>query len=369
MITENDEQLIYTIGLALLNGIGPVNARRLLQHCGEAREVFKAKKSTLLQIPGIGEYTASCIDDKIMLRAEEEWRFIEKNNIRAMSIMHPDYPQRLFQCEDAPTVLYCKGSHHPEGERMVSIVGTRYPSEQGKKFCEELIGGLAQNGIRIVSGLAYGIDICAHRACLKNEVTNFAVLAHGLDRIYPTHHFSTAEHLLENGAWISEYTSKTNPDRENFPQRNRIIAGLCDATVVIETGYKGGSIITAMIANEYNRDVFAMPGRPGDDKTAGCNRLIKINRAGLIENAGDFLRMMGWDKKTEKRKAIQTSFFPELDGDEKILMEILKEKGNCSADFLCLETAFTPGKVSTVLLGLEFKGLVKSLAGKRYELL
>lgn len=370
MISENDERLIHTIGLGLLDGIGPVNARKLVAWCGSPEQVFREKKQNLMRTPGIGEITAKAIHTSVLDRAEAELQFIRKNKIKACTYLHDDYPRRLRNCEDAPLVLFSLGRSNLNAEKIVSVVGTRNPSEKGKEICEKLIADLQGKGITVVSGLAYGIDICAHRAALKNDVPTVGVLAHGLDRIYPASHRSTAQKMLEQGGLLTEFISHTNPDRENFPKRNRIVAGMCDATIVIETAIKGGSVITAMLANDYNRDVFAFPGRPGDEKSSGCNRLIKLNRAALAENAEDILGLMGWnDGPQQKKKEVQALLFPDLEKDELIVYEWLKEKGESGIDLITTSLQWPMSKVSSLLLSLEFKSVVKSLPGKRYDLL
>jgi DNA processing protein len=365
---DSDERLIYTIGLGLLEGIGPVNARKLVAYCGSAREVFRQNTRQLMRTPGIGEVTARAIHPGVLDRAERELEFIRRNKILACTWLDEEYPYRLKNCEDAPLVLFRIGKGNWSPERLVSIVGTRQPSEEGKEICRQLMCDLAEQGISTVSGLAYGIDICAHKSSLQYNIPTFGVLAHGLDRIYPGVHRSTAEKMLNEGGLITEFLSETNPDRENFPKRNRIVAGMSDATIVIETGNKGGSIITAMLANDYNRDVFAFPGRPGDEKTSGCNRLIKIHRAQLVENANDILNALGWNANQRSAPSpVQIPLFPDLEQDEKVLYDLLQENGNTAIDLICLKSNWPMSKVSALLLTMEFKGLVRSFPGKIFN--
>ncbi|MFN3342860.1 MAG: DNA-processing protein DprA [Flavobacteriales bacterium] len=363
---DYDERLFYTIGLGLLEGIGPVNARKLIAFAGSAEQVFKQKRHQLMRTPGVGEVIASAIHTGVLERAEKEMEFIRRNKIRASTFLDSAFPQRLKNCEDAPLVLFSLGNTDFNTSRIVSIVGTRQPSEKGKEICATLVEQLAGKGITVVSGLAYGIDICAHRTSLQHAIPTVGVLAHGLDRIYPGAHRSTAEKMLEQGGLLTEFISETNPDRENFPKRNRIVAGMSDATIVIETGNKGGSIITAMLANDYNRDVFAFPGRPGDEKSSGCNRLIKIHRAALTENANDILLTMGWEENNSKKNAIQIPLFPDLDPDEKTIYDLLHENNPTGIDALCMRSNWPMSKVSALLLTMEFKGVVKSFPGKLY---
>jgi DNA processing protein len=361
-------EIFHAVALGLSEGIGPINAKKLIAHCGSAEAVFREKKQNLLRIPGIGEYTTKGIREDLMDRAHQEMEFIRKNKINIHYYQHADYPQRLKYCEDGPLVLFSLGKGNFNQQKSIAIVGTRNPTEYGKRFTEKLIADLKSYNVSIVSGLAYGIDICAHRACVKEKVPTFGVLAHGLDRIYPGIHRSVAEQMLEQGKLITEFMSQTNPDRENFPRRNRIVAGMTDATVVIETAVKGGSIITALLANDYSRDVFAAPGRAFDERSEGCNRLIKTNRAALLENAEDLIHAMGWGTGG-KTAPVQTALFPEMDKEEEVVFGILKKNGPTPIDLLTLESGMSMSHVSGLLLRLEFKGLVASKPGKMYAAL
>jgi DNA processing protein len=251
----------------------------------------------------------------------------------------------------------------------VGVVGTRNATEYGRNFTGKLVEELGQMGAVIVSGLAYGIDIAAHKSCVSGGVPTIGVLAHGLDRIYPKVHSQTARKMVENGGLITEHISGADPDRENFPKRNRIIAGLCDAIVVVEAAKKGGALITADIANSYNRDVFALPGRISDSQSEGCNMLIKSNRAALIQSAADIRYIMGWDDEKVQKIPLQKQLFVELNDDEKKIVDILTNSGKTAIDFIASETAMPPSKVSSLLLNLEFSGVVRCLPGKMFELL
>jgi DNA processing protein len=363
------ESLKYKIALTLIPNIGDILAKRLVAYCGSVEEVFKEKKSSLEKIPGIGSFYANAVfNQDVFDRAEEEIKFIEKNEIKPVFYLDSDYPKRLMHCEDSPILLYFKGTANLNSEKIISIVGTREATEYGKELCENLIADLAIHNVIIVSGLAYGIDICAHKAAIENKLTTICALAHGLDRIYPSVHKSVATKMMENGGWLTDFTSKTIPDRENFPRRNRIVAGISDATIVIESKAQGGSLITADIANSYNRDVFAFPGKVGDVCSEGCNNLIKQNKAALIQSAADVVYILGWEQTKTKKSPQQKQLFIELKPDEEILVNVLKEKNSIAIDDLCLVCKLPMSKVSALLLTLEFSGIVKSLPGKMYRL-
>jgi DNA processing protein len=349
-------------------GVGDVAAKKLIAFCGSPEAVFESKKNHLLKIPGMGEITASSIvNHSVFERAEKELKFIERNKIKPLFYLDEAYPKRLKHCADSPIMLYLKGNANLNNHKIVSIVGTRNASEYGKKITQQLIEDLKQHEVTIVSGLAYGIDICAHKAAIQQHLSTVAVLAHGLDRIYPAVHKSTADKMLENGAWLTEFMSETIPDRENFPKRNRIVAGMSDAVIVIEAALTGGALITAEIANTYNRDVFAVPGKLEDAYSAGCNRLIKTNKAALLESAKDIAYLLNWDNLTAQTKP-QQSLFIELNMEEEKVVNVLKEKGNVAIDELCLHAEYPMSKVAGILLNLEFNGVIKSLPGKVYQL-
>lgn len=364
-----ENSLKFKIALSLIPTIGDIRAKRLVAYCGSVEAVFKEKKSSLEKIPGIGSsFAAAVLNHTIFDRAEEEILFIEKNNITPIFYLDKNYPKRLTHCEDSPILLYFKGTANLNAEKTISIVGTREATDYGKTICETLITDLAIHNVTIVSGLAYGIDICAHRAALENNLPTICALAHGLDRVYPAIHRSTAEKMLENGGWLSDFTSKTIPDRENFPRRNRIVAGISDATIVVESKKGGGSLITANIANSYSRDVFAFPGKIDDVCSEGCNNLIKQNKAALIQSAADIVYIMGWEQTKISKNPIQKKLFIELKAEEEILVTILKEKNATTIDDICFAANMPMSKVSSLLLTLEFSGIVKSLPGKMYRL-
>jgi DNA processing protein len=367
----NDEELLRYIALSLQPGLGPVTTRNLVAYCGSVEEVFRQKKNLLVKIPGIGTQTAMQLAKHNMFdRAEEELRFVKEHDIQVLFYSNNDYPQRLQHCSDAPVLLYYKGSVSLNLPRSIAIVGTRSATEYGKLFTEKFITDLKEYAVTIVSGLAYGIDICAHKAAYRNEMPTIGVVAHGLDRIYPAPHKNFAVKMSERGGLLTEYPAMTVPDRENFPSRNRIVAGISDATVVIEAAGKGGALITADIANSYNRDVFAVPGRVNDNFSTGCNEFIRQNRAALITSANDLLEMMGWldENKVQTNSSHQRSLFIQLEPEEEKLCSLLGE-GKSDADTLSWKSTLPLSKINSMLLQLEIKGAVKSLPGKMYQLI
>jgi len=358
----------YEIALTFLPKVGDVLAKNLISYCGNAEKVFKASKGKLLKIPGIGAKTVAAIQSaQVLERAEAELEFIGKNNIRLCSFYEKAYPLRLRSCADSPVVLYYKGSADLNAYRMVSVVGTRHATTYGKESCEKLIADLAKYKVLVVSGMAYGVDICAHRAALKHDIPTIAVLAHGLDRLYPGQHRETARQMVANGGLLTDYPSGTNPDKEHFPRRNRIIAGICEMLIVVETAKRGGSIITAELANGYNRDVFAVPGNINRQYSQGCNYLIKTNKAGLIDKVDEVAEVLGWPEKTAEAKPRQAETFVELSAQEKKVAGILQKQVTTSFDDLVLKTRLSSSEISNILLSLEFNGLVRSLPGKIYK--
>jgi DNA processing protein len=366
----NDERL-YLIGLTLLKGVGDVLSRQLLQYFGSAREVFSASRSMLERTPGIGSYTADQSDlsrHEALKRAEKEMDFIDKNRITLYSITSDDYPERLKECQDAPVVFYYKGTADLNSAKIISIVGTRRITEYGRKQTETLIHDLAKMfpELLIVSGLAYGVDVCAHRSALKYRLPTIGVLAHGLDRIYPAAHRNTAAEMLQHGGLLTDFMSETNPDRENFLRRNRLIAGLADATIVVESAEKGGSLVTADIAFSYGRDVYAFPGRVNDMFSSGCNRLIQMNKAGLISSAKDLLMSLCWD--TDVKTLHQHDLFLSSDKPDHPIIRLLQEKGEFHVNQLAVEMDIPIHKLTPVLFELEMEGHIKAFPGGIYKL-
>ncbi len=369
---DTDSLLQYQIGVTLIKGIGPNLAKNLIAYIGSVEGVFKERKQNLAKIPGIGEVLShEIVSQNVMQRAEKEVEFIRKNGIQTMFYTEKSYPYRLKECADAPVLLYFKGDHNLNTSKFIAVVGTRKATEVGKEICKSIIQDIAssQPNATIVSGLAYGVDICAHKAAIDYNMATIGVLGHGLDRIYPSIHRPAAVKMVQHGGLLTEYMSETNPDRQNFVQRNRIIAGLCDALIVIESGRSGGALITAELANDYNRDVFAVPGRVTDEWSAGCNKLIRENKASLIESAEDFLRFMSWES-TDKpiESAAQTSLFTDLsEAEEKIIMIIRQNTDGIHVNELGIQLNMPFKRLSSQLLEMEFKGLVKCLPGGMYR--
>jgi DNA processing protein len=359
----------YEIALSLVPGIGDVLGKKLISYCGCAEAVFKENKKLLRKIPRVGENVLVTLSGKeIFLRAEKEMTFIERYKIQVFSFRDKDYPYRLLNCIDSPIILYYKGTGNLNHPKVIGIVGTRTPTDYGKEICNKLISGLVEQQIFVVSGLAYGIDTCAHKTALDNGLHTAAVLGHGLDRIYPFLNKTLAEKIISQGGLVTDFPSQTEPDRENFPKRNRIIAGLCDAVIVVEAAKKGGALITADIANSYNRDVFAIPGRIGDLYSEGTNALIRMNKASLIQSHEDILYLLGWDPKVKKPDLVQRKIFIEMTPEEKILVDILSGVQKIGIDELSLLAGLRMSVVSAALLNLEFEGVVNSLPGKLYSL-
>ncbi len=364
-----ENPLLYQIGISLIPGIGDVNGKKLISYCGSAEAVFKSSRKSLNAIPGMGATLVNNIlNQKVLLRAEKEIEFINKNHIKALFYQNENFPQRLLNCYDHPLLLYYNGTADLNAQRIVSFVGTRRATDYGRSVCRELLEDLVEKEVLMVSGLAYGIDGCAHRHALEMNIPTVGVLGHGLDTLYPSQHKKLAKDMLENGGLLTDFMSATKPDRENFPKRNRIVAGMSDAVVVIESNIKGGALITAELANSYNRDVFAVPGKLGETYSRGCNFLIKTNKAALIQSAKDIAYIMGWDDKKAK-KQIQTELFIQLTDEEKTLMSILNDNKTLSIDKLVIHSGITPSKVAAGLLNLEFNGLVQTLPGKQYKAL
>jgi DNA processing protein len=365
-------ELFYSIALSQIKGVGNTNAKILISYTGSAEQVFKEPESRLQRINGVGPKLAAAFKEKkeAFERAEQEMLFIEKQQIQALLYYDKQYPKRLLNCSDAPLILFCKGNFDFNKEKFISIIGTRHATERGREITEKLIAELAKYEINLVSGLAFGIDICAHQAASKHQVQNIAALAHGLDRIYPSLHKNIAEELQWNGALISDYMSGTVPDKQNFPSRNRIVAGMTDATIVVESAITGGALITAEIANNYNKDVFAFPGRITDKYAQGCLKLIKQHKAQLITSAQDIIESMNWDMDTKetKKPKIQQELFLELTEQEKKVFDILQQQEKISIDFLMQHTEMTLSSLSSNLLQLEMKGIVMALPGKQYKL-
>ena len=362
------EQLLYQIAVTLIPGIGDVSGKRFVTYCGNAEAIFKENRKSLEKIAGMREVTidALCNPKDILRRAEQEVEFIEKNGIRPLFYQDPDYPRRLLQCDDSPLMLYYKGNANLNAQRVVAIVGTRNITDYGKENCTQLVNDLVDEQVLVVSGLAYGVDTIAHRTAVKIGIPTVGVLGNGFQQIYPAANKKLAMEMLANGGLLTECLNGTLPDRENFPRRNRIIAGMSDAVIVIESALKGGSLITADLANSYNRDVFAFPGRVMDLYSQGCNYLIRSNRAHLMESVANLRYVMRWerDKSQEER---QTTIFREFTDEEKSIMDCFGDKSIVSLDDLIIGTDLSTTKLASLLLNLEFDGIVMALPGKRYQ--
>jgi DNA processing protein len=367
-LATSDDTLLYTIALTLVPNIGSVLAQNLIAYCGSAEDVFRASKSKLLSVPLVGEERANAILDADVLKiAEAELKFVRDYNIKALTYTDPDYPKRLRECADMPIMLYYKGNANLNADRIISIVGTRNITEYGKEMTKKFVDGLGDHNILVISGLAYGVDVAAHHAALDHNMKTVGVLAHGLNTIYPSQHKPIAKQMVESGGLLTEYTSQHDMSPGNFPARNRIVAGMCDAVVVIESASKGGALITANVANSYNKEVFAIPGRIGDKYSAGCNFLIRTFKANLAETTAQFLEAMNWqDGNKPKKKRVQLSLH--LSPPEQKIYQLLNEHHELEIDRVVTLSEMTGGEIAATLLEMEMSGIVVSLPGKRYKL-
>jgi len=360
-------ELLYTLALLQVPGVGNNNARALLSRCGSAEAVFRSKTKVLESIPGIGPKVAAAVRQNIELKlAEQELNYILKQNINLLHYQQAAFPQRLKRCADYPLLLFMKGQAELNSQRMIAVVGTRKATPYGLGLSRQLILGLSALNVTIVSGLAYGIDISAHRAALEAGLPTLAVLGNGLGRIYPAAHKQVAEKMLEKGGLLTELWHETEPDKENFPKRNRIVAGMVDAVVVVEAAQNGGALITAELANGYNRDVFAFPGRVNDVSSAGAHQLIRQNKAALLTSADELMEALNWLPAQEEVKARQMQLFVELETEEQAVLDMLGLAPQLSVDQLCFQSDLALSRLASILLALEFKGLVRALPGKYY---
>lgn len=364
MNSNSEKNIRYLLALMAIPGIGSVNARKLIAYAKGIENIFELKRKDLLQISGFGNHLVSKILEKQnFARADKELAFIQKYNIKAHSYFDDDYPFLLKQSEDCPLLFFSKGEEIDDEKKYLSIVGTRNATIRGIEFCQQLIKELKErnHNVCIVSGLAFGVDIAAHKAALENGLSTIAVLAHGLDTIYPSEHRKTASEIVQSGTLVSEFFSQSFADKNNFVRRNRIIAGLSEATVVVESDKKGGALITAELANSYNREVFAVPGRVNDKYSLGCNHLIKTHRASLLQSVEDIEYLLSWE---QNKKPKQKKLFVELSAEEQILMNTFDQSEEQNIDVICRKSGFTISKVSAMLLNLEFMGLIRCLPGK-----
>jgi DNA processing protein len=362
----NEEDFLYKIALSKIPGVGGVIARNLVSYCGGAEAVFRCKKQKLMKVPGVGEQLAGNIVDPEVLRASErELHAIRNEDIKCIFFLDAEYPEKLRQYPQSPVLLYTRGSMDLNAERAVAIVGTRKPTPYGKAKCEQIVSELAPYSPIILSGLAYGVDITAHRVAIQHHLATIGVMGSGFGYIYPRTHYSVAKHMMTNGGLITEFGYDTGPDRENFPSRNRIVAGLADAVVVIESARSGGSMITAAFADAYHKDVLALPGRAGDETSEGCNYLIKTHKAHMIENGQDLADLMLWSNG-KPDKPVQRQLFADLSETEQLVVGLIGSDQEVHVDVLALQSKLPMSELASVLLSLEFKGVVRTLPGKRY---
>ena len=372
-----DEETLYALALTRLSGFNTQIALQLYKMMGSATELYENRNHIDEAVPQCSPRLKKALQqwDDALKRSEAELELMQQKNIRVLKYNDEDYPQRLVECDDAPVVLYYKGSQNLNATRMVAVVGTRHCTVYGQDLIRNFIAELQRlcPTCVVVSGLAYGVDIHAHRNALDNNLPTVGVLAHGLDQLYPPRHMETAQRMLEQGGLLTEYMTQTNADKVNFVRRNRIVAGITDATVLVESAEKGGGLITARIAADYHRDVFAFPGAVGATYSAGCNMLIRNNEAQLITSAQDMMMAMRWDSEMQLQQAkavgIERSLFPQLTPQEQQLVDVLAITDNLSANILSVKTNISIQQVTTLLFQLEMKGVVKALAGGSYHLL
>lgn len=365
-MTEND--LLYTLALQQVPNIGDITAKKLIAHCGSAEAVLREKKQNLHKIDGIGSVVLKELKQtKYLDIAEKEIQFIKENDIDYMFFQDDAFPEKLKHCIDGPILLFQRGNINLKNQRIISIVGARKITTSGIAFCEQLVETLTAYNPVIISGFAYGTDICAHKAAMKNKLQTVACLAHGFDQIYPKIHKKYMVEMEKNGGFFTEFTSYDNFDKQNFLKRNRIIAGLSEATIVIESAEKGGSLVTADIANSYNRDVFAVPGRITDSQSVGCNNLIKHQKAHMLTTPLDVPYILNWELENNQKSVIQKQLFVELDATEKVLYNYLNDNEKQQLDVIAIECNMPIFKVASVLLTMELKGVIRPLPGKLFE--
>ena len=363
-----EEKLLAILRLQKCKAVGDILAKKLIVNVGDVSQIFKEKATSLSKINGIGNHVLKHLfDEKNVKLAAAELKYVQENRIAYSYFLEDDYPTNLQHCIDSPILLFQDGNIDFSNQKIISIVGTRNMSSYGRDFCNQLVKDLAQYNPIIVSGFAYGVDICAHKAAVKNNLQTVAVLAHGLDEIYPKVHKKYINQVSENGGFLTEFWHNETPLRENFLKRNRIVAGISKATIIIESAAKGGSLVTADIANSYDKDVFAVPGRTTDLYSKGCNNLIKNNRAFLLNSAEEIVKMLNWDLY-EKPKVIQKQLFLDLDEKEQKIYDLLHEKGKQMLDVISLECNIPIYQLSAILLQMELKGVSKPLPGKMFEL-
>lgn len=363
----SEEKLIHLMALLRVEGVGDIMAKKLLTHFGSAEAVWNAKTAQLAAIDGVGSVLLKNLKDKTVFeKAAQELKFIQNNTIDVLYFQDEKYPDRLKHCIDGPVLLFSSGNINLKNRKIISIVGTRQITSYGTEFCRKLIEDLAPLDPIIVSGFAYGVDIIAHQLAMDFNLQTIGVVAHGLNQIYPKPHKKYVSKMEQNGGFMTEFWSSSNPDKENFVRRNRIVAGISEATIVIESADRGGSLITANMANDYNRDVFAVPGRTTDKFSQGCNNLIKTQKANVLTSAADLIYILNWDIAKET-KAVQKQLFVTLDDDEQKVYDYLLKTGKELMDIIALHCDFPIYRISGLLLNMELKGVIRPLPGKMFE--
>ena len=358
----------YEIAVTQLFGFGPIKTKQLIEAVVDIKLIFSLSISELAKLTEINKPILQKMErEAALVWSEKVCKSIQKYGINTVFYTDSKYPRRLKQCADAPLLLYTRGDIDFNDSKYVSIVGTRDASDYGKRICNELVQSFTGTNIVVVSGLAYGVDIAVHKSCLQHNIPTIGVLAHGLEIIYPSAHQNIASEMIKTGALISEFPPYTNPDRENFPMRNRIVAGMCDATIIVESKYRGGSLITADLANDYNKDVFAFPGNVFDENSEGCNRLIAANKAHLIMNGEDFMLKMGWNLTV--KSPVQKTIFPQLSEEEQMIVELIQSKPEINIDSIAMNLKMPISKLSVCLFQLEMNGILKPIPGNKCQLL
>ncbi len=361
--------LLHEVAIGLIPGVGCQTTKQLISYCGSAKNVFTTPKGKLLRIPGIGEVVADAIvKQNVLQKAESEIQWAEKNNVTILFYTHLNYPDRLRHFSDSPPLLFLEGNANLNVPKTIGIVGTRQATSYGKDITDKIIDELKFYHPTIISGLAYGIDIHAHKAALSANLPTIGVMASGVNIIYPSVHRDTAQKMKENGGLLTEYRPSIKPDPSFFPARNRIVAGLCDAIIVIEAAFGGGALITAEIANSYSREVFAVPGNLGSKYNEGCNHLIKTHKAHIYTSVKDLEYILNWDIKKKEHVVPRHKISDTLEGEERTIAEMLVDKESMPMDELSWKTNIPINKLSSVLLTMEFNGLITALPGKKFKL-
>ena len=363
-----EEELWAVLTLQKAKGVGDVIAKKLIAHCGSAQNLFSEKKGNVAKINGVGNAKIQHLfDKKNKVLAEQELNHILKNNVSYCYYQDDNYPSKLKHCIDGPILLFSDGQINLNKQPIISIVGTRKMTLYGRDFIDTLMEEIAPYNPVIVSGFAYGVDITAQKAAIKNELQTIGVLAHGFDKIYPKSHKKYISEVNANGGFYTEFWHNDEPLREHFLQRNRIVAGMSDATVIIESAQKGGSLVTADIANSYSRDVFAVPGKTTDLLSRGCNDLIRRNKAGILTSPRDLIDAMNWELKQESAKSIQPQLFLDLPEEEQLIYDFLLKNNKQHLDSVALECGLPVYKLATLLFNMEMKGIMRPLPGKLFE--